>query len=414
MAFSGDEDTDLGRQLAMLKLEPVPHTLQLVGDEAGQNRALCHYLICDLRARVVYRRDRFHRQWNDLNASMKCSGLYNTFVYSFVWLNLPFGPWLSSTWHVEMEQLMEEFLEGCTADNPLLLWLWPRILSDGLGSTVSECIEYVDNASGRAAFLGDLRSAFALRCKGSKTSASRWFSWHSAFSSKAACHHGQVLMYLLLAIRKGWVASLKDLLGTDVSDIERPSATEPEPAPTPPPAPTGAASSSGGPALAAVQAASGDPSGKKADHGRATLAKAKSKLAELRNKSKHTVVLALRLMLDEDVLLSLRQMAIATKPEHDVYTHDTRSCRSITESMRQHALESQGGWTVSIHKSWAVLSDQRSLQWTGIHTRAEELQRLRKLDSQYHLHLQAHACEQLGRLVSNIMSHRACSMLELS
>eukprot|EP00971_Amphidinium_carterae_P187494 3721326-Amphidinium_carterae.4 len=81
------EDDSIGvaaRALVTVRDMPCPRMLQLVADEASTNRAMMHYMVHDLEAMVVFRRDRFHRQWNDLTSALKSSGVYNTYIYSFV------------------------------------------------------------------------------------------------------------------------------------------------------------------------------------------------------------------------------------------------------------------------------------------------------------------------------------------
>eukprot|EP00971_Amphidinium_carterae_P219780 4363435-Amphidinium_carterae.2 len=248
-------------------------------------------------------------------------------------------------------------------------------------------------------------------CKGSKTSASRWFSWHSAFTQKSSSHHAMVLSYLLLAVRKGWVSGLEEVQGTDLEELEKRAGSnaEEDDAATQMP---GAAASSSAAAASEAAASAGPSSG--GDRGRASLAKARSKLSDLRSKTKHTIVLALRLMLDEDVVQTCRLIAIASKAEHTEYVRSTRTCRSSDANLQQLVSDSSWDWTTRLAATWSVLRDKQSLEWAGICTEVESMQSLLRRSAQFNRHQQAHASEQIGLLVSNIMSHRACSLIELS
>eukprot|EP00971_Amphidinium_carterae_P349311 6490956-Amphidinium_carterae.1 len=290
--------------------------------------------------------------------------------------------------------------------------LWSQIRRDGLGSNATAEVLYTDSRAGREAFLRDAESCPALMCKGSKTSASRWFSWHSAFSQKSSSHHAMVLTYLLLAVRKGWVAGLEEVQGTDLEELEKRAGSNAEEDDASTQVPGAAASSSAAAASEAAGAGTGVPIA--SDRGRASLAKAKSRLSDLRSKTKHTIVLALRLMLDDDVVQSCRLIAIASKAEHNQYVASTRICRSSAENMKQLVSDSTGGWTAQLAETWGVLTDKQSLEWAGICTAESSMQRLRSRNKQFNAHQQSHASEQLGLIVTNILSHRACSLVELS
>eukprot|EP00971_Amphidinium_carterae_P095777 1895299-Amphidinium_carterae.1 len=77
LAAVDDPLGEVARALLAVRVQPCPRVLQLVADEASTNRSLIHYMVHDLQAMVVFRRDRFHRQWNDLTSSLKSSGVYN-------------------------------------------------------------------------------------------------------------------------------------------------------------------------------------------------------------------------------------------------------------------------------------------------------------------------------------------------
>lgn len=156
---------DLAR-LEAFKAVPPPCCLTLATDqERLQITAVC-FAKDVLSLTVEVHHDWYHRVWNDLNGSIRSSGLFPAFLNSFMFLNIAHGPWQKCAWfHVMSEQACD--LAQCLAPNdPELLKLWPRIVTDRrLDGEMSDALV---GEAGRAEYCKNLHLSRCFLVNGEK------------------------------------------------------------------------------------------------------------------------------------------------------------------------------------------------------------------------------------------------------
>ena len=154
--------------------------------------------------------DNFHRRHNDMWAALKASGMIGHFLCKIPELNLCYGPWQNSAWLNDFMDGAADVSQGLTADDPLLLRVWPGICKD-MGFLLPE----QQDRAARSAFLQDLPNFTVFNHKGPKAATSRWMSWQGAFRFHDKFHHSKLLVAVYVSLKKGWISSADEVWSAD-------------------------------------------------------------------------------------------------------------------------------------------------------------------------------------------------------
>ena len=88
-------------------------------DEASTNMAMAMWLQYKVRLRMIFIRDVFHREWNDVSLAVKHTGLWWVVLLSSLAFNLPFGPWDGSGWWEQLKEGARDLLANAPHGGPL-------------------------------------------------------------------------------------------------------------------------------------------------------------------------------------------------------------------------------------------------------------------------------------------------------
>eukprot|EP00971_Amphidinium_carterae_P352245 6492505-Amphidinium_carterae.1 len=115
----GTGHVELANLILATRETPVPPSLTMVHDEDGKNRLMVAFLRDHCGLNIVGVKDPMHRQWNDINLSLRDAGLYGCYLLTLVAMNAWFGPWHSKSWWLEAVRKLEEFLTYSGPQDPL-------------------------------------------------------------------------------------------------------------------------------------------------------------------------------------------------------------------------------------------------------------------------------------------------------
>jgi hypothetical protein len=105
-------------------------TLVLHMDEGSIGFASPWYLQYHLDMRVVFARDPFHREWNDVRGALAASGLWWVILLTTNAFNLTYGPWEGAAWYEKLKLGAAEYCGLERATNPLFSAMYPSICRD--------------------------------------------------------------------------------------------------------------------------------------------------------------------------------------------------------------------------------------------------------------------------------------------
>ena len=89
-------------------------------DEASTNMAMAMWLQYKVRLRMIFIRDVFHREWNDVSLAVKHTGLWWVVLLSSLAFNLPFGPWDGSGWWEQRKEGARDLLANAPHGGPFV------------------------------------------------------------------------------------------------------------------------------------------------------------------------------------------------------------------------------------------------------------------------------------------------------
>ena len=382
--------------LQMRSLGPQPMLL-LCTDEGSGNRLLAKFLERQ-GLQVQWAKDPCHRAWNDIQAMLRSTGAHSTYLLSIVPLNLQYGPWTSRTFFSEIQHKLAELIEYADADDEHVLFHWDAIRTDHMGSTSTPSLELAADRSGRERWLQEVAEARPLQRLGTKVSTSRWFTWQQAMAERGQWHHTLCLVYGRLAMDRGTLKSLDDLVlpaSARVTENQRAAASSSSAKSV-----KGVASSSDAPApemgTATAEAAGEDTAGQQ-----------RQQLQRLRARTKNTILLAAQVLADPSVTAITRMIAAVTKPMHDLYTSMTRSF-SNPESMEQWLMQRVGGsYFDDLQKIMAAHRDSSTVTRIGIAVEIGTVNRLKEQpDSTWQCGFQDELVEQLMAMTTCMVQTR--------
>jgi hypothetical protein len=186
-ASSGSADTEpgLGKQL----------NLVIDQDSKGFSGAV-FLLYCEkLRLNLIF--DPFHRTWNDIKLAYQASGVWDVVLLLGTAFNVNFGPWDGEGWWRQTEEAAHHYAKVAGSSCPLWQALWPKICQE-------QGVDLMDHEAEVSIREGLLQSP-AVKSKGPKFAACRWFSWHDCFSHWARWRSQRTLVWMHLGLSLGYV-----------------------------------------------------------------------------------------------------------------------------------------------------------------------------------------------------------------
>ena len=293
-------------------------------------------------------------------------------------------------------------------DDPVLRRLWKFICEDHGGVEGDLSGQFQNNFDSREKFLKGLCRDGLFQTKGTKVSCSRWFSWCVAHHEQDKHRFSQGMILLFLAMKQGWVTCAEDVLD-DPLDLVNVLRRHP--------------SSNGTLASAAARVEPGAAS--KASESsavpapnpeRMSVKAARDRLQSLRARTRNTVELAMRLLLDADLCYVSRHLALFLRPQHKEYVALTRSIRSRPSCVQMHVSWSQWSWLEACVEEWDCLSDLDALSRAGIVCSPEAFAKSvpNPADQSYHLDVQDQYVSQMLTLLLSLLGRRCGSMVMYS
>ena len=256
-----------------------PPLLCVVTDEGPIGAPFIYYLCGELNARVVKIVDPFHKTWNLVKGSVRHAGFWDL-IQEWTWtINALHGPWMGDAFFETVRAAGQEYFSKATHECDMFRFLYP-FLCDVAGDVSPE--------RGTEPHLKKMFAAAkespVFRRKGDHVKLGRWMSFWREMDARDGDWGVLQLVLLYVGRREGWWTDI------DSSPVCTAFELEPAPAPAPEPAP----GSSGVPADNAAPRRV-----KLSNH----------ELQELRNRSKNTLDLALRVVSNKpryNVMMMLR------------------------------------------------------------------------------------------------------------
>ena len=192
-------------------------------DEASTNMAMAMWLQYKVRLRMIFIRDVFHREWNDVSLAVRHTGLWWVVLLSSLAFNLPFGPWDGSGWWEQLKEGARDLLANAPHGGPLFDALYSALCKDRR----EEALGYLEHTR---AVLTEALGSNAFCAKGEKVALRRWFSFFKAAQVHDASWHSRLLAVVYIGIKSGVYRDCWDcpfLGGVSTDPWRRPETEEP-------------------------------------------------------------------------------------------------------------------------------------------------------------------------------------------
>ena len=371
-----------------IKNMSIPNCLVLCMDQESLQWCAYNFLVSSLQLTMVAWRDPFHRMWNDLHLAMRKAGYWTCYVHTTFIFNISFGPWQSQAWFEQQQLQAYQLAKVMSADDPLLLHLWPRILMDKLpraGTTeglATAGLELEDNANGRKGFIDNLLICRPFTVQGKRVRPSRWFSWHEAYYEWDEHFHTRALCFAALAINQGWVSNKKDLF--DHESFNK---------------------------LACDTKASGASLMGDAGDGSAKKATANAKNVLIKNKGKNGLHSCAKLSCDLDLTDNMRLLALGTSAQHECYVRDVKNLRGPDAACDIYHAWSCWDWIKDLQTAFRSCADLQGLAKAGLQVHFPRHTLVGVSESDCVVRVQDKLAENLVRLHACVASERTGSML---
>ena len=143
-----------------------------LSDQGGINRAGLDYLCFELGMSIHIGYDPYHRSWNDVKHSLRCSkgDLWRCLLSYSLLYNVNYGPFGSKQWHAKKQQRAEELLQTCSAHKEPFLSYIPFICQE-------RQIEEPTTPAGREKLLESLGDCNSIRNLGPVVKIMRFYSF---------------------------------------------------------------------------------------------------------------------------------------------------------------------------------------------------------------------------------------------
>ena len=254
-----------------------------------------YFTLYELQLNLVHFFDPFHRLWNDVQLSIKRSGMWVSVLMTTIAHNCAYGPWDGSKWWRAIIEAGASYFNHTESDDALFLAMLPRILVDrGIVDDLHENVEEVWN---------DLKSSELLRVRGPRTATCRWFNWNQAQHFWDSQWHSRLLVLLYCGIEDDWLDAdaLASSIGGDEVTVSR---------------------SEGG--------------------GGTSVAANKAEQNKLRDRCKNTLHLATKIHANDAYITKARMILYTIRPLHEYYSDLAHRLRS-REAGLHFAIKSASG-----------------------------------------------------------------------
>ena len=217
-AFTPNDDE---RHRGLVREEGIPPVLVLHLDEGSPAFAMCWFLSFHTKTRIVFIRDIFHREWNDVRLALGDSNAWWIVLLTTVVYNLPYGPWDSQAWWGKMQDASTDYQARAGPTSPLFMVLYEEICQDFK-------VTAHDTPQHRAQMFTHMAESKALTTKGAKVALRRWFSWVDAADQHDRVWNTRLLSLVLLGMVTGVYKDLYDVPLWKVQDRKLPEFADSE------------------------------------------------------------------------------------------------------------------------------------------------------------------------------------------
>jgi hypothetical protein len=422
----------------------------LCTDEEGKQPAGVNFMKFKLGMFVEHVRGPIHRRTNDQTLAFKESDNYKRMCVNLSVYNMKYGPWQTSQNAKLMREAAEEISENWSANDALLVCMWPAILRDrGLDSTHNSEVH-------RLSFLAGLPDEKFITTKPPKCGLSRFNSYSHAAQHLDEDWSALAWFLVTVSVVQGWSKHYDEYLtpeelmpklagdssvaaapvaapttsttatGSASSSSSSSSSSRP-PTSTPPPclasssSSSGAASSSSSGAVSAEGQGEGGASGQGEDDGqgdatartksRAAAKKAaKSELHSIRSKSVNVVHAVARMMADDDIKFESRLINYVMQPEATSAGLMLHELRSPDQTREIYSKWSHWSWLQELLGAIALLKDQVRLEKLGLTVNIKKAAVKGLTSSSPEVEWEDGRCGLLWRAIQKQLKHRAGSM----
>lgn len=272
-----------------------------------------------------------HRRWNSEKNAITLSGGWETILFTTVFFNVGYGPWLSASWAGALEGARAEMSrvagEGC----PLLAALMPAIAHDkGVPDRA------YDADFRREVWSEIVDGAGPLARKGPRMNMCRWYGWWDCFDHWRKYWHQRLLIMLY------WAISQKIITG-DVQSV--------------------------------AMKIQGMSKGVKESGEKETMNSAKSRMASIRAAGKNQLHVATLIAMNP--LVSRRSMCIyeLLSPMRASHGKQIKQCESVDGAEAWYCEQACGEVWAPLDETFAVLSSPAALRGMGFRTSRAEVAR---------------------------------------
>ena len=305
-----------------------PRTLVLCSDQESLQVSAMNYLCHFRKLFTLHVKDPGHRNWNDVWAALGDAQLSKTAMLMLNLYNSKWGPWNRSGWFAKLQEAAKTLSENLGPNDPLLQVFMPGILADARRH------ESENTEQERAAFLKSLPEL--VSSKGPKASESRFFSIVHAHQHLDGMWSAQSFLYCACCLLQGWASHADDLWS-----------------------PTGCAQDLAVQKKVQAESSEGHMSKKTAK------SLAKDEMDELRKKSKNSLHMLTKMMVDPDMKSVARIIAYVCEAETFAAGNMFRDLRSAQLTREIYSGWSHWAWIHTAKQTISVLHDLEQLSRIG-------------------------------------------------
>lgn len=336
--FGSDQDV-LSAGSALKK----PRTLVVCSDQESVQVSAMNFARHHCRLFVEHIKDPGHRSWNDIWSALADSHLAKTAMVMLNLYNAKYGPWNKSGWFAKVQETAETLSKNIGPNDPLLRMFMPGILADSRRDASENCEEE------RRKFLDSLPNLECVRSKGPKASQSRFFSIAHAHQWLDRMWSSQGFLFAACCLLQGWASHADELWSPSGSAQDTAVRNKVNASPS---------SSSAAPKC-------------KDDGRKPVLSRKKAReaavedLAHLRSRSKNSLHMLTKLMLDPDIKAVARIVAYVAEAETLAAGMMFKELRSAEQTVKYYAGWAHWSWLSTARDTISVLRNLEQLSLIG-------------------------------------------------
>ena len=391
-------------------------TLVLHMDEGSIGFAGPWYLQYHLDMRVVFARDPFHREWNDVRGALAASQLWWVILLTTNAFNLTYGPWEGAAWFEKLKGGAAEYCGLERSSNPLFSAMYKHICRDkGVAAT--------GTADHQEEMLRRMADSEAWSKRGPRVTLRRWFSWFAAFSFHDRVWHERLLVILAIGLQLGTYRNHKECpfwggpagghkpadsspemeeaaeehAQKQKADLDRAAAAELE----------GLAKSRGGASSGSKSTVPQETSG--GGEGANLMKTEDDDLKAIRMRCSNSLCVG-AIVLSRDGLQSLcRLISVFCEPVHTAHAEHARQLKSPENVQTYNFRAAHGLWLADYERLCSYLLDAARLDYIGLDTAFASVPKAMQANSPKVVHQDSIAAKAMD-LVLNLLHFRVGSM----